>query len=161
MPRLDGAEATRLLRQLDPEACIIALTSYAGDEDIYRALEAGVRGYLLKEMMHTEIAKAIRAVHRGRRLLPSKVAEQLGNHLPKLALTERELEVLGLVACGLSNKEIAGKLDTPIGTIKMHVQNILRKLGISGRTRAVNLAFERGILHRDCSDRRMTATKAP
>ena len=147
MPRLDGTEASRLLLQLNPEACIIALTSYAGDEDIYRALEAGVRGYLLKEMMHTEVAKAIRAVHRGHRLLPSKVEDRLADQFPKLTLTDRELEVLGLMARGLSNREIARKLETANGTIKVHVQNILRKLGISDRTKAVTLAFERGILH--------------
>ena len=149
MPKLDGIEATGLLRQLDPEAHIIALTSFAGDQDIYRALEAGVRGYILKEMAHAEVGNAIRAVHSGRRLLPPEVAGRLSEHFPKVALTPREFEVLGLVAHGMSNKEIAHKLSIATGTIKMHLQNILKKLGASDRTQAVTAALARGILHLD------------
>jgi two-component system NarL family response regulator len=160
MPKLDGIETTRLLRQLDPEVRIIALTSYHGDQDIYKALEAGIRGYLLKEMAQTEIGNAIRAVHSGRRSLPPEVAERLGEHFPKVALTPREVQVLKLVARGLSNKAIAGELDTATGTIKMHLQNILRKLGISDRTKAVTVAFERGILHMDSLDHPRLAAKA-
>src|SRR5581483_1378758 len=98
-----------------------ALTSYDGDQDIYRALEAGVRGYMLKEMVHTDVLRAIRTVHSGKRLMP------------------REVEVLGFVARGLANKEIADKLGTASGTIKMHIQNILEKLGASDRTHAVTI----------------------
>jgi DNA-binding NarL/FixJ family response regulator len=158
MPKVDGIEAARLLRQLDPDVRIIALTSYDGDQDIYRALEAGIRGYILKEMAHAEVGNAIRAVHSGRRLVPAEVAERLSKHFPKVALTPREVEVLGHVARGMSNKEIAFSLSTATGTIKMHLQNILRKLGTSDRTQAVTIAIERGILHLDGLGRRMAAT---
>jgi DNA-binding NarL/FixJ family response regulator len=147
MPQMDGTEATRAIRQVDPEARIIALTSYDGDQDIYRALEAGVRGYMLKEMVHTEVVRAIRTVHSGKRLMPTEVAERLSEYFPQVALTPREVEVLGCVARGLANKEIAHQLGTANGTIKMHVQNILEKLGASDRTHAVTIAIERGILH--------------
>jgi DNA-binding NarL/FixJ family response regulator len=149
MPNMDGTEATRAIRGEDPEARIIALTSYDGDQDIYRALEAGVRGYILKEMVHSEVVKAIRTVQSGKRLMPPEVAERLSEYFPQVALTPREVEVLGLVARGLANKEIAHKLGTANGTIKMHVQNILEKLGASDRTHAVTIAIERGILHLD------------
>ena len=149
MPQMDGTEATRAIRGEDPDARIIALTSYDGDQDIYRALEAGVRGYILKEMVHSEIVKAIRTVQSGKRLMPPEVAERLSEYFPQVALTPREVEVLSYVARGLANKEIAHKLGTANGTIKMHVQNILEKLGASDRTHAVTIAIERGILHLD------------
>ena len=152
MPHMDGTEATRAIRSQDPEARIIALTSYDGDQDIYRALEAGVRGYILKEMVHSEVVKAIRTVQAGKRLMPPEVAERLSEYFPQVALTPREVEVLSLVARGMANKEIAHKLGTANGTIKMHVQNILEKLGASDRTHAVTIAIERGILHLDFSN---------
>ena len=147
MPELDGTTATRLIRQEMPDARIIALTSYDGDQDIYRALEAGVRGYILKEMVHTEVVRAIRTVHSGKRLMPQEVAERLSEYFPQVALTPREVEVLGCVAKGMANKEIATRLGTASGTVKMHIQNILAKLGASDRTHAVTIAMERGILH--------------
>jgi DNA-binding NarL/FixJ family response regulator len=147
MPELDGTTATRLIRQEAPDARIIALTSYDGDQDIYRALEAGVRGYILKEMVHTEVVRAIRTVHSGKRLMPQEVAERLSEYFPQVALTPREVEVLGCVAKGMANKEIATKLGTASGTVKMHIQNILAKLGASDRTHAVTIAMERGILY--------------
>jgi DNA-binding NarL/FixJ family response regulator len=152
MPHMDGTQATRAIRSEDPEARIIALTSYDGDQDIYRALEAGVRGYILKEMVHSEVVKAIRTVQAGKRLMPPEVAERLSEYFPQVALTAREVEVLSLVARGMANKEIAHKLGTANGTIKMHVQNILEKLGASDRTHAVTIAIERGILHLDFSN---------
>jgi DNA-binding NarL/FixJ family response regulator len=147
MPEIDGTSATRLIRQEAPDARIIALTSYDGDQDIYRALEAGVRGYILKEMVHTEVVRAIRTVHSGKRLMPQEVAERLSEYFPQVALTPREVEVLGCVAKGMANKEIAAQLGTASGTVKMHIQNILAKLGASDRTHAVTIAMERGILH--------------
>jgi DNA-binding NarL/FixJ family response regulator len=153
MPKLEGIEAARALRGLDPEARIIALSSYQGDQDIYLALEAGMRGYILKEMVHAEVGNAIRAVHSGGRVVPAAVAERLGDHLPKVALTPREVEVLRLVAHGTANKEIAHQLGIATGTVKMHVQNILKKLGSLGRTQAVTTAVARGILHLDGMDR--------
>ena len=147
MPEIDGTSATRMIRQEAPDARIIALTSYDGDQDIYRALEAGVRGYILKEMVHSEVVRAIRTVHSGKRLMPQEVAERLSEYFPQVALTPREVEVLGCVAKGMANKEIANQLGTASGTVKMHIQNILAKLGASDRTHAVTIAMERGILH--------------
>jgi two-component system, NarL family, response regulator len=147
MRGMDGIEATRAICTEFPAARIIALTSYDGDQDIYRALEAGVRGYLLKETAHADLVNAIVTVHAGRRLMTPDVAERLSEHFPRVALTERETEVLELVASGLGNKEIAGRLGTASGTIKIHVQNVLEKLGASGRTQAVTIALRRGILH--------------
>ena len=149
MPGMDGIEATKQIRQIDPEAKIIALTSYDGDQEIYRALEAGVRGYILKESVHTEIVRAIRVVQSGKRLMPPEVAERLSEHFPQVALTPREIEVLQYVAKGFGNKEIGVRLGTAAGTLKMHLQNILSKLGASDRTHAVTLAIRRGIIHID------------
>ena len=149
LPGMDGIEAAKQIRQIDPEAKILALTSYDGDQEIYRALEAGVRGYLLKEMVHTEIVRAIRVVHSGKRLMPPEVAERLSEHFPQVALTPREIEVLQHVAKGYGNKEIGVRLGTAAGTVKMHLQNILSKLGASDRTHAVTLAIRRGIIHID------------
>jgi DNA-binding NarL/FixJ family response regulator len=149
MPALDGIAATREIRLEFPDAHVIALTSFDGDQDIYRALEAGARGYLLKEMVHTEVLHAIRLVHGGKRLMPPEVVERLSEYFPQIALTPREVEVLAFVAKGMANKEIAGMLGTASGTIKMHIQNILGKLGAADRTHAVAIAFQRGILHLD------------
>jgi DNA-binding NarL/FixJ family response regulator len=149
MPQMDGIEATRLIRRENPEARIIALTSYDGDQEIYRSLEAGVRGYVLKETVHTEIVRAIRVVHSGKRLMPPEVAERLSEYFPQVTLTPREIEVLAFVARGLGNKEIGAQLGTAAGTVKMHLQNILCKLGASDRTHAVALAVRRGIIYLD------------
>jgi DNA-binding NarL/FixJ family response regulator len=147
MPVLDGIAATKAIRQEFPEARIIALSSYDGDQDIYRALEAGVRGYLLKEMVHTDVLRAIRTVHSGKRLMPPEVGERLTEYFPQIALTPRETEVLTFAARGMGNKEIARNLGAASGTVKMHMQNILGKLGASDRTHAVTIAIQRGILH--------------
>ncbi len=147
LPDLDGVTATRMIREEFPQARIIALTSYDGDQEIYRALEAGARGYLLKEMVHTDVLRAIRVVHSGKRLIPPEVAERLSEYFPQIVLTEREVQVLSFVARGMANKDIANRLGTASGTIKMHVQNILSKLGAADRTHAVTIALERGILH--------------
>jgi len=149
MPEMDGIEATIAIRAIDPSAKIIALTSYDGDQEIYKALEAGVRGYLLKEMVHTEVVRAIRTVHAGKRLMPQEVAERLSQYFPHVALTPREVEVLSFVAKGFGNKEIGDRLGTASGTVKMHLQHILGKLGASDRTHAVTLALRRGILTLD------------
>jgi DNA-binding NarL/FixJ family response regulator len=147
MPELNGIDTARTIRGEFPEARILALTSYDGDQDIYRALDAGMRGYLLKETAHAEVVHAIRTVHAGRRLMPPDVAERLSEYFPQVALTIRETEVLKLVSEGLGNKEIADRLGTASGTVKMHVQNILDKLGAVDRTHAVTMAIRRGILH--------------
>lgn len=147
MPVLDGIGAVKLIRAEFPNARIIALTSFDGDQDVYRALEAGVRGYLLKETVHADVLNAIRVVHSGRKLMSPDVAERLADYFPQAALTPREVEVLTLVARGLANKEIAARLGTADGTVKMHVQNILEKLDATDRTHAVTIALQRGIIH--------------
>jgi DNA-binding NarL/FixJ family response regulator len=149
MPEMDGIAAAKAIRDEFPDAKIIALTSFDGDHEIYRALQVGVRGYLLKEMVHTEVLRAIRLVHAGERLMPPEVVERLAHYFPQAALTPREIEVLGHVARGLSNKEIAHHLGTAGGTVKIHVQNILSKLGASDRTHAVTIALQRGIIRLD------------
>jgi DNA-binding NarL/FixJ family response regulator len=147
LPDKSGIETTRDIRSEFPEAKIIALTSYDGDQDIYRALEAGVRGYLLKEMVHTEVVRAIRVVHSGKRFIPLEVTQQLHGFFPEVALTPREIDVLSLVARGFGNKEVGDMLGTAPGTVKAHVQSILSKLGAKDRTNAVTIALRRGIIH--------------
>jgi DNA-binding NarL/FixJ family response regulator len=147
LPDMSGIEATRCIRAAAPDARIIALTSYDGDQDIYRALEAGVRGYLLKDMLHTEIIRAIQTVHAGKRFIPTEVTDSLSDYFPEVALTPREVEVLSLVARGLGNKEVGTMLGTAAGTVKAHVQSILSKLGAKDRTHAVTIALRRGIIH--------------
>ena len=146
LPDKNGIVATQEIRKDFPDARIIALTSYDGDQDIYRALEAGVRGYLLKEALHTDVIRAIRIVHSGKRFIPQDVSEQLTHFFPEMALTPRETEVLSCIADGLGNKEIAEKLGTAVGTIKAHVENILGKLSARDRTHAVTIAVRRGLL---------------
>ena len=147
LPDKSGIESTREIREEFPDAKIIALTSYDGDQDIYRALEAGVRGYLLKEMVHTEVIRAIRIVHAGKRFIPVEVSQQVSGFFPEVALTPREIEVLTLVARGFGNKEVGDMLGTAAGTVKAHVQSILSKLGAKDRTHAVTIALRRGIIH--------------
>lgn len=147
LPDKSGIETTREVRNEAPHAKIIALTSYDGDQDIYRALEAGVRGYLLKEMLHNEILRAIRMVHSGKRFIPQEVTQQLNGFFPEVALTPREIEVLSFVARGFGNKEVGNVLGTAPGTVKAHVQSILSKLGAKDRTHAVAIALRRGIIH--------------
>jgi DNA-binding NarL/FixJ family response regulator len=147
LPDMSGIDATEQILAEFPAARIIVLTSYDGDQDVYRALESGVRGYLLKEIVHTDLVKAILAVHSGKRFVPSQVAENLVEFFPEVALTSRETEVLVQVAHGLGNKEIGSLLGTSTGTVKSHVQNIIAKLGARDRTQAVTIALRRGIIH--------------
>jgi DNA-binding NarL/FixJ family response regulator len=147
MPVMDGLSATRAILREFPDARVVALTTYEGDEDIHRALAAGARGYLLKDMMRSELLDVIRTVHRGQRAIPPAVAARLAEYTPRVELTVRELEVLRLMAKGLSNPELARILGRTENTMKVHVSNILEKLGVSDRTEAVTLAIQRGILH--------------
>ncbi len=151
LPDQNGIETTRQIRSEFPDAKILVLTSYDGDQDIYRAVEAGVRGYLLKDMVHTEVIRAIHIVHGGKRFIPVEVSQQLTGFFPEVALTPREIEVLNLVARGFGNKEVADVLGTAAGTVKAHVQSILSKLGAKDRTHAVTLGLRRGIIHLDSS----------
>ncbi len=147
MPVMDGLAATKAIIADDPDARIIVLTTFDGDEDIHRALEAGALGYLLKDMLRTEVLGAIRDVLRGRRGIPAPVAARLAEHTPRIALTPRELEVLEMVAIGLSNADIGGRIGRTEGTVKVHVRNILQKLDAHDRTAAVTIALQRGFIH--------------
>jgi DNA-binding NarL/FixJ family response regulator len=149
MPVMDGLTATRAILADDPNARIIVLTTYDGDEDIHRALAAGARGYLLKDMMRTELLNVIRAVARGQRGIPAPVAARLAEHTPRIGLTPRELEVLRLVADGLSNAEVAERIGRTEGTVKVHLKNILQKLEVKDRTEAVTTALRRGFIRLD------------
>lgn len=149
MPDMDGVSAIQQIRSEFPDARILALTTYEGDVDIHRALEAGARGYLIKDMLLTDVLSAIRTVHDGGRVIPVAVAARLAEFTPRTDLSKREVEVLQLVARGLSNRDIAGVIGRTDETVKVHLKNIFAKLGVADRTEAVTLAFSRGILHVD------------
>jgi DNA-binding NarL/FixJ family response regulator len=149
MPVMGGADAIETITVEFPDAKIIALTTYQGDTDIHRALEAGARGYLLKDVLRNEVADAIRTVYRDGWVLPSAVAQRLAKFTPRIELTDRELEVLRLVAKGLRNKNIADAIGRTEGTVKVHVQHVLQKLDVNDRTEAVVVALQRGIIHLD------------
>jgi two-component system NarL family response regulator len=146
MPLMDGVEAIESIRKEFHYSRFIVLTTYDGDEDIYRALDAGAQAYLLKGMPRDELFAAIRAVHSGRRYIPSVVAKSLHGQI-RSDLTKRELDVLKLMAAGRTNKEIATSLGTTEGTIKSYVNHILDKLEVSDRTEAVTTSIKRGIIH--------------
>ena len=146
MPDLNGIDAIAAIRQEYPQARIIVLTTYEGDALARRALKAGVAGYLLKDMIRTELLEAIRSVHAGKRYIPQKIAAELAEHYADDDLSEREIEVLRAAARGASNKIIALHLSISEATVKAHMQNILLKLGASDRTHAVNIAMTRGFL---------------
>ena len=147
MPVMGGVEAIRIIVAEFPSARIIALTTYQGDADIHRALEAGARGYLLKDVLRNELADAIRTVYRVGWILPNAVAQRLAKFVPRVELTNRELEVLNLMAQGLRNKAIAEQIGRTEATVKVHVLHILDKLGVGDRTEAVVVALQRGIIH--------------
>jgi DNA-binding NarL/FixJ family response regulator len=147
MPLMSGVEAIAEIRREFPGARIIVLTTYDGDEDIYRSVQAGAQGYLLKDMFFEELESAIRKVHGGARLIPGSVAERLAARMSSSELTGRELEVLRQIVDGKSNKEIANVLSISEATVKSHINNILSKLGVSDRTQAATRALQRGIVH--------------
>jgi DNA-binding NarL/FixJ family response regulator len=147
MPLMDGVEAIRRIVEGFPAARILALTTYEGDADIRRALEAGARGYLLKDMLLSDVITAVRQVSRGERVIPTAVAVRLSEFPEASDLTEREAEVLQLVARGLSNKETAQAIGRTDETVKIHLKNIFTKLGVADRTEAVTVALARGLIH--------------
>ena len=157
MPELDGVEAMRRIRENDPDAKFIVLTTFDGDEYIFDAIEAGAKGYLLKDTSREELFKAVRAVNRGESLIEPGVAAKVLDRFAQLsrqgaglssveALSERELEVLQLIAKGSANKEIAGSLSISKSTVKTHVANIFQKLNVNHRTEAVTQALQKGII---------------
>ena len=149
MPLISGVEATRAIREDSPDARVIVLTTYDGDEDIFRALNAGARAYLLKDVSREELLDVIRGVHAGQRRIPAAIGARLAESMPRSELTPRELEVLGLVVRGLSNRKIGDALSITEGTVKIHMNNILSKMGVEDRTQAATTAVRRGIIHLD------------
>jgi two-component system NarL family response regulator len=146
MPEMDGVEAILTIREQTPEARVIVLTTYDTDEDIYRALRAGAKAYLLKDTPREELLDTIRAVAAGHTRVPSDVAAKLAERVSSEALTARELDVLRLIVAGNSNREIATLLFISEGTVKTHVNHILMKLGASDRTQAATTALKRGLV---------------
>jgi two-component system NarL family response regulator len=149
IPGLNGVEAIAAIIEKYPRARIIVLSTYSGDEDIFRALQAGARAYFLKDIKGQELVNAIRAVHAGQRPLPPEVASRLAERVHRTELSPRELEILKLIAKGRSNKEIATILAISEGTVRVHASNIFSKLGCSDRAQAVAEAFQRGIIYVD------------
>jgi DNA-binding NarL/FixJ family response regulator len=146
MPDLNGIDAIVTIRHEQPQARIIVLTTYEGDVLARRALKAGATGYILKDLIRTELLDAIRAVYAGRRYIPRKIVAELAEHCAEDDLSDREIEVLRQVARGTSNKIIASRLSISEATVKAHLKNIMLKLGASDRTHAVNIATTRGFL---------------
>ncbi len=149
MPVMGGVDAIQAIRGQCASAKIIVLSTYAGDEDIHRALEAGAATYLLKDTLSVDLVRVIRAVYAGERPLPAAVSQRLADRTLHPSLTPREMEVLQLVAEGLRNKEIAARLRISEETAQSHVRNILSKFGLHDRTEAVAVAVRRGIVHLD------------
>lgn len=149
IPLVSGIEAIAIIVKEWPRAKIIVLSTFGGDEDIFKALQAGARAYFLKDVKGPELIRAIRAVHAGQRLLPPEIAARLAERIPRSELSARELEILSLIARGSSNKDIANALDISEGTVRVHASNIFSKLGCNDRAQAVSEAFQRGIIHID------------
>lgn len=147
MPLLSGTEAIRLLRTQAPEVRCIVLTTFGGDEDIYEALDAGARAYLLKDSDSSAVVTAIRNVHAGRRHVPEDVSRRLLEHFDGDQLTGREREILKLIVRGMKNGAIGRTLGISEGTVKGHVNHLLSKLGVRDRTQAATTAIRRGIVH--------------
>jgi len=154
MPELDGVEAMRQIRSTNPDIKFIILTTYSDDEYIFSGIEAGARAYLLKDAPREELFKAIRAVYKGESLIQPVVASRLIDRFTELSrkvpsgeqLTERETEILQLMARGAANKEISAQLSISESTVKTHISNIFQKLGVNDRTEAVTQALKRGII---------------
>lgn len=150
MPGLNGIEAISAIRSEFPNARVIVLTTYTGDVQVVRALQAGARGYILKGHVHRELIETIRAVDAGQKRIPGDIAAELAKHVTDDNLTEREIEVLRLIATGNSNKMIGDQLFISETTVKGHVSNILSKLGANDRAHAVTIGLKRGIIDLDC-----------
>jgi DNA-binding NarL/FixJ family response regulator len=146
LPDMSGIDAMIAIRSEAPDARVIILTTFEGDVEMQRALEAGARGYLLKSMPPKEMVAAIRQVHSGRKSIPTEVATQLAEHLADESLTAREIDVLSRVAGGNRNRDIADQLSISEETVKVHMKHIMDKLGASDRTQAVAIALRRGII---------------
>ena len=147
LPDISGIDALIAIRNEFPDARIVMLTTFEGDVEIQRALAAGARGYVLKNMPPRDLVEVVRQVHAGKKRIPQDVANQLAEHMGDEALTEREIEVLRHVSGGNRNKDIAEILAISEETVKVHVKHVMEKLGASDRTAAVAIAVRRGIIH--------------
>src|SRR5262252_451809 len=147
LPDMSGIDVLIAIRADFPEARIIMLTTFEGDVEIQRSLEAGARGYLLKSMPPKELVEGIRQVYAGKKRIPPQLAAQLAEHLGAERLTEREIEVLRRIAGGNRNRDIAEQLFISEETVKVHIKHIMEKLGASDRTQAVTICLRRGIIH--------------
>ncbi|MEO5915326.1 MAG: response regulator transcription factor [Luteolibacter sp.] len=146
MPEGDGVHVIRQLRERDSECKVLVLTTYDNEEDVFRALEAGARGYLLKDTTSEELVAAIRQVHAGERHMPHAIASRLADRLVRPTLTPRELDVLRLVAKGRTNKELASAMFVSEETVKSHMKALFQKLGVHDRAEAVSVSLKRGII---------------
>jgi DNA-binding NarL/FixJ family response regulator len=146
MPELDGVGAIKEIRELDENAHIVVLTTYDGDEDIYRAIKAGAKAYLLKDTARDALVETVRRVHAGETYLPPPLAAKLAERVSGEALSPREIEVLQRMAVGKSNKEIGTELFISEGTVKTHIKSIFSKLDVVSRTEAVATATRRGLI---------------
>ena len=147
LPDISGIDALIAIRSESPHACVVMLTTFEGDVEIQRALEAGARGYLLKTAPAKELVEVIRQTHAGKKHIPTEVAAQLVEHMGDEALTAREVEVLKSLAEGNRNKDIGERLFISEETVKVHIKHIMEKLGANDRTQAVAIAVRRGIIH--------------
>lgn len=146
MPLLNGVEAIEQIRGFDASASIVILTTYQGDEDVYRGLQAGAKAYLLKDGASAQLIDCLRTVASGKQYLPAAVAIKLAERKASSQLSRRELDILAHLATGKSNKMIARSADIEVGTVKFHVNNILAKLNVASRTEAATVAARRGLL---------------
>jgi two-component system NarL family response regulator len=147
MPEMNGVEAIHAILKKVPQAKIIVLSTYGGDEDIFRAFRAGAKAYLLKDSPREQLLESIRVVHGGQLSIPSTIGAKLATHMGAPNLTKRETDVIKLMVAGKTNKEIGISLGVTEGTVKIHVGHILKKLGVTGRTEAIRIALQRGIVH--------------
>jgi len=147
LPDMSGVDAIAAIRSEFPDARIIMLTTFEGDVEIQRALEAGARGYMLKSMPPKDLVEGIRQVHAGKKRIPPQLAAQLAEHMSDESLTVREIEVLRQIAEGNRNRDIGEKLFITEETVKVHIKHIMEKLGASDRTQAIAIAIRRGIIH--------------
>jgi len=149
LPGMSGAECTAALLREFPDAAILMLSTHSGEEEIYRAMQAGARGYIVKSIVREELLRAVRSVHHGQQYLDPIVASQLAERRSHRSLSSREVEVLRMVAKGLGNKEIASELNIAEVTVKLHVSHVLEKLSVKDRTQAATVALQRGIISLD------------
>ncbi len=146
LPGMSGTECTAAIVRDFPDAAILILSTHSGEEEIYRALQAGARGYIVKSIIREELLRAVREVYHGRRYVDPIVAAHLEERRSHRALSSREVEVLRLVARGMGNKEIASELNIAEVTVKLHVSHVLDKLSVKDRTQAATVALQRGII---------------